>query len=58
VNKVETKFVRKGRRVFSVDGEPFKEFASINEAKAWSKKEQLANGGLGMGYVRVEKQNG
>ena len=56
MTKVETKYQRKGRRIFDMEGNLVEEFRSINEAKHWSRKEQAANGGLGMGYVRVIKE--
>ena len=55
--KVEQAYIRRKNKIFDVEtkaliGEPFK---SINAAKRWSAVEQKAHGGLGMGYVRVER---
>lgn len=55
--KVETVYVRKGRRIFDMEGNLVEEFKSISKAKNWSKIQQAANGGLGMGYVRVTKES-
>lgn len=38
----------------STGRELVKEHPSINQAKAWSRLEQIRNGGLGRGSVRVE----
>jgi hypothetical protein len=54
--KVETAFFRKGRQMWGLDNEGarilIETFQSINKAKNWSRLQQQANGGLGMGFVR------
>lgn len=53
--KTETAFYRQGRRILGLDKKIVEEFKSINQAKNWSRIQQAANGGVGMGYVRVIK---
>jgi hypothetical protein len=55
--KIETKFIRKGKVILdAVSGQVVEAFESLNKAKAWSSSEQKLNGGLGMGYIRVHKE--
>lgn len=57
MTKVETKFIRKGKVILdAATGSVVEAFSSLNKAKAWSSSEQKLNGGLGMGYVRVQKE--
>lgn len=54
--KVETVYQRNGRRIFDMQGQLVEEFKSIDQAKKWSRLQQQANGGIGMGYVRLIKK--
>lgn len=50
----EPAYIRKGRVVREVGGKA-ETFKSISQAKRRSLELQKANGGLGSGYVRVER---
>jgi hypothetical protein len=50
--KTETVFLRKKNLILNFDGTPSQSFKSINQAKRWSRQQQQANGGLGMGFVK------
>lgn len=58
---VETKYIRNGSTIYSVkrgkDGRPVETHlhASINAAKRESAEMQKKNGGLGAGYVRLDR---
>lgn len=51
--KNEIEFARMGRHVRNVATGEVQEFKSINQAKRWSRQWQRANGGLGIGKLRV-----
>lgn len=57
MSKVETAYVRKGKVITQVDVDPpdVIAFKSINAAKKESRKLQQAHGGLGRGFVKVER---
>ena len=47
-------YLRQGKNIFWQEGRAVAHnFESINKAKKWSRLEQLKNGGLGSGFVRV-----
>lgn len=51
---IETVHFRKGRNYLAADRKTvLQQFESINQAKKHSRQEQKANGGLGLGFVRV-----
>lgn len=55
--KVQTAYIRKGRIIRDAVSKQLLDppFHSINAAKRWSRIEQKAHGGLGAGYVRVDR---
>ena len=53
--KAETKYFRDGKTLYRPDGSIYNGCKSINEAKAFSRKVQKENGGLGMGAVKLGK---
>ena len=55
---METVYVRKGKELRKVDVDPpeVQQFKSVNAAKKESHRLQKAHGGLGHGYVRVERE--
>ena len=53
---VEVQYIRDGKDVQEVKSGAWTDHQSKNRAKRWSREYQKANGGLGMGAVRVEKK--
>lgn len=51
--KNEIEFTRMGRHIRNVATGEMQEFKSVNKAKQWSRTWQKANGGLGVGKLRV-----
>lgn len=54
--KVEPVFQRRGKTILDMQGNTVEGFKSISQAKKWSGQQQKANGGLGMGYIKVIKK--
>lgn len=60
---VHTRYIRKGKLIIAIpQGQPLPDtqsqvetFKSVNAAKKRSHELQKANGGLGKGFVRVER---